>query len=201
MLLGNKKHSEPSIGLISCIILFSIYLTTLLGFYLDKSHFEKNFSTHVVHDWTFKYGKFQTTMEPQVFEETIDLIHRYEHHPSMYLISKYDSILPVLAHRYHALPVINLALDLISSHDIKRCIEQIKKDKPQYVFVDKDILRNLRSEIPEKYGDPRLGEPSEAHGRVSAQLNMKEFFLLIQDDYQPVQKGGLLTVYQKKPGV
>ncbi|MCR9191812.1 MAG: hypothetical protein NXI01_04045 [Gammaproteobacteria bacterium] len=201
MLLGNKKHSKPSIGLISCILLFGIYLATLLGFYLNKLNYEKNFSTHVVHNWEFEYGRFQTTMEPQVFEETIHLIHRYESHPSMYLISKYDSILPVLAHRYQALPVINLALDLISKYDIKRCIEQINKAQPQYIFVDKDILRNLRSEIPEKHGDPQLGDPKEAYGRVSAYLNMKELFLLIQDNYQPIQKGGLLTVYQRKPGV
>ena len=47
------------------------------------------FATHVVHDWKFQYASFQTTMEPQLLTETLDLIERYAPNSSIYLISNF----------------------------------------------------------------------------------------------------------------
>ncbi len=194
--------NQQAIGLIASSILFGMYGIGLLSFYMGRIEYEKIFSTHVVHNWSFQYGKFQTTMQPQLFEETIQLIHRHETHPSMYIISKYDSILPVLAHRYNAFPVVNLILDLISYVDIERCVQVLRDNKPQYIFVDTDIQRDHRSDLLEKYDSMAAhGNYYESYGRVSAHNNVRQLFLRIQNDYEPIEKGRLLTVYQRKPGV
>ncbi|MCX7090915.1 MAG: hypothetical protein NTU48_05640 [Legionellales bacterium] len=184
------------IGLVSMVLL--LYIPSLTLFYKDMARYNKVFATHVVHNWTFQYGVFQTTMAPQLFIESVNLIDQYASGPSMYLISKYDAILPILAHRSHALPVVNLALDLLSHRDIDRCIQAIKVNQPTYLFVDSDIIRDLRGDVllPSSY----LGERTyqESYGRVQVMKNMRQLYYGIQNDYVPLQRGSLITVYKRK---
>jgi hypothetical protein len=184
------------IGLASMVLF--LYIPSLYLFYRNTVHYNKVFVSHVVHNWTFKYGVFQTTMEPQFFSESVNLIDQYASGPSMYLISKYDAILPTLAHRYSALPVVNLALDLLSYRDIDRCIQAIRENKPPYLFVDSDILRDLRGDVllPSSYLGDRTYK--ESYGRVQVMKNMRKLYYGIQNDYAPLQKGSLITVYKRK---
>ena len=191
-----ERITGIEIGLVAMILL--LYIPSLTLFYKDKLRYNRVFSTHVVHNWIFPYGGFHTTMEPQLFAESITLIDKYAPGPSMYLISKYDAILPILAHRSHALPVVNLALDLLSHRDIDRCIQAIRVNKPTYLFVDSDILRDLRGDVllPSSY----LGERTyqESYGRVQVMKNMRQLYYGIQNDYVPLQRGALITVYKRK---
>lgn len=201
VLLGQESHAERKkvhgIGLISCLILFSIYFVVLLTFNSGRAQYERVFSDHIAYNWLFKYGKFQTTMEPQFFADTIRLVDHYETHPSMYMISKYDSILPVLVHRYNALPVVNLALDLASYVDVARCVQTIENDKPEYIFVDTDIGRDHSADIIQDVSQP-IQNLQESTGRALAHVNMQRFFLLIKNNYESVEKGQLLTAYRRK---
>lgn len=198
MLRDKKKEyiMGAKIGLVG-ITLF-LYLPIVYLFYKDTAYYNKVFATHVVQNWSFKYGSFQTTMEPQLFSEAVHLIERYEPNTSMYLISKYDTILPVLAHRYNALPVMNTVLDLLSYLDIDRCIQAIATNRPRYVFVDTDILRDLRNDIwlPSSFVSDHIYK--ESYGRVQAIKNMRKLYEGIQSDYEVLQKGSLITVYKRK---
>lgn len=195
------KKGTVRIGLLVCILLFGFYAVTLVRFYKDRLAYEKNFSTHIVYDWLFRHAKFQTTMHPALFSEAIRFIHHYESHPAMYIISKYDAILPVLAHRYQALPVVNMMLDLMSYDDIERCVQAINRDKPQYIFVDTDIARERRTDIlSESDSLVADGYYHESYVRALAHKSSQQLFVRIQNDYQAIEKGRLLTVYQRKPG-
>ena len=198
------KNSERIIGfkLVLLLTLLLGYLSSLYCFHKEKMSHQRVFDTHVVHNWDFKFARFQTTMMPQLFEETLHLIEKYTPNSAMYLISKYDDILPVLTHRYNALPAVNVALDLISSRDTQRCLQAITLHKPQYVFVDTDIHRDLSNEIISPNSDWRLPNQYEiSFGRVMAIKNMRTLFDAIQADYILLEKGALLSVYQRKVGV
>lgn len=199
------KNPENVIGF-RLALLFSLlflYLPSLYHFHKEKITHQNVFATHIVHNWDFKYAGFQTTMAPQVVDETLRLIEKYTPDSALYLISKYDDMLPILAHRYNALPVVNLALDLISSRDTQRCLQAINWHKPRYVWVDSDIHRDLRGEVVLPYG--LWGASSqyygESYGRFMVMTHMRTLYDAIQQDYILLEKGSLLSVYQRKVGV
>ena len=201
-LLGNKNN--PNMAGIQTALIASvlfIYLPSMYFFYKEKMQYDAIFATHVVHDWKFQYASFQTTMEPQLLTETLDLIERYAPNSSIYLISKYDDILPVLTQRSNALPVVNLALDLLSKRDIERCKQAVRTNNPVYIFVDSDIHRDLRGDVMLFYDPACLNNDYQlSYGRFTAIKNMRTLYDEIQEDYRLIEKGSLLSVYQRKQG-
>ena len=199
------KSPENVIGFRLALLasLLFLYLPSLYHFNKEKMAYQHVFATHVVHNWDFKYAGFQTTMAPKVMDETLRLIEKYTSGSALYLISKYDDMLPILAHRYNALPVVNLALDLISSRDTQRCLQAINWHKPQHVWVDSDIHRDLRGEVVLPYGQwgPSSQYYDESYGRFMVMTNMRTLYDAIQKDYILLEKGALLSVYQRKVGV
>lgn len=198
-LIKHNGKKEVTFKRLPCAILLGVYVVCLLSFYQGRLAYEKIFTTHLVYDWTFDHANFQSTMDPTLFKETIPLIHRYAPGSNMYMISKYDAILPILVNRFNALPVVNLALDLMSQRDINRCIQKIKADNPRYLFADTDIIRDMRGDIFAE--SDSLGKPDhyrESYGRFSAVLNMRQLFYLLKDDYRPIDIGRLITVYEKR---
>lgn len=201
--LGYDTNKETVTGcrLVLLSSLLFLYLPSLYSFNKEKTDHHRVFEAHIVHNWDFKYARFQTTMEPYVFGETVRLIEKYTPDSAMVLISKYDDILPVLAHRYNALPVVNLALDLISNRDTNRCIQAINLNKPQYVLVDSDIHRDLRGDVVLPHGHwGAITQYDESYGRFMVIKNMRTLFDAIQQDYSLLEQGSLLSVYQRKLG-
>lgn len=174
-----------------------IYLPSLVYFNLDRSRLEHIFLTHKVYDWTFKNALFKTTMEPDLFQQSIDLIHKYEKHSGIYLVSKYDAVIPVLSHTYNLVPAVSVALDLISRRELERMLAVIRKNKPQYLFIDTDISRNYNNDIFHA-NDPlaRKGVYMESLGRASIMDNLQNLYLQVKDSYDPVEVGNLITVYK-----
>jgi hypothetical protein len=200
-------HDERQAQILgSYLVLFGsllfLYVPSLYFFYKESSNYSAIFANHIVHHWSLPSGQFQTTMEPAVFSESVQMIDHYlPHAKSMYLISKYDAILPVLAQRYNALPVVNLALDLLAQRDIDRCVQAITTHKPQYLFIDSDIRRDLDGDVMTP--DDCLNVPrnyQESYGRFTVLKNMRSVYNRIQNDYVPIQQGPLLTVYARKAG-
>lgn len=201
----NKEKKTYMFGMQSIVLgtVLLLYLPSLYFFYSDRQHYLQTFSTHIVHKWPFEYGAFTSTMDPQLFGDTLRMIeHHMPHTTSMYLISKYDDILPVLAHRYNGLPVVNLALDLLSNRDIDRCVQAIERDKPQYIWVDSDIHRDLRGDVmlPYDFWEVERNYP-ESYGRFAVMKNMRILYQRIRNEYSPLAQGSLLTVYERKTGL
>ncbi|PJD93180.1 MAG: hypothetical protein CK424_03050 [Legionella sp.] len=183
-------HKGMVLGLLGCI-----YFPSLCYFYQDRAKLEYIFLTHKVYDWTFKHATFKTTMDPELFQQSIDLIHKYEEHPGIYLVSKYDAILPMLSHTYNLVPAVSVALDLISRRDLERMLAVIRENKPEYLFVDTDIMRNYNNDIFHA-NDPlaRKNGYLESVGRASIMDNLRSLYIQVKDAYEPIEEGKLITI-------
>jgi hypothetical protein len=141
-------------------------------------------------------------MDPAYFVESVSLIQQYANSGNgIYIISKYDTVLPFLAKRYSAMPFFDVPWMLLTDHEVNLCIESIRANKPRYLFVDTDIERNLNTQILVS-SIPRVGNAgSESLLRVQRLNLLKDVFTAVKDDYEPDGSRGLLTVYKRKvPG-
>ena len=196
-----KRYNEKFyLDIIFLSTLIFIYVPSSIKFYLDRSSYNKIFESHVVHYFGMQGAKFQSTMEPQLFEQTCDLINKYEKHPYMYLISKYDAILPVITKKYNAIPSVSVSLDLVSNVDAKRFINAITQNNPLYVFIDTDINRNFNGDIYD-ITDNVLGAHAASRDRAQMLINLSRLYRHLTKTYEPIEKGSLVTVYRKKQNI
>lgn len=197
---NNDDKSARLFSTITLTILFFIYLPSLLYFYYGRMQYEKIFKTHVTYHWNTARTGFISTMEPDLFNQAVTLINKYEHHSTIYIISKYDAVLPILASKYSVFPFTDLPLNLISQKEINLVVDIIKHDSPEYLFIDSDITRNFNGEIfniNDVLG--KKGHYQESFGRVSVMTNLRNVYSAISQQYRPIEKGYLITVYKKIP--
>lgn len=79
-------------------------------------------------------------------------------------------------------------------------VDIIKHDSPEYLFIDSDITRNFNGEIfniNDVLG--KKGHYQESFGRVSVMTNLRNVYSAISQQYRPIEKGYLITVYKKIP--
>ena len=198
----NKINFSKAMSLCSVAILIFIYAPSVLVFYLEKTQYDKLFTTHVVHEWRFKNASFRSTMDPLIFEQSINLIEKFEQHNYMYLISKYDSLFTVVANKYNAIPTVNIALDMVTIKDIERFYEVVEKNKPKYIFMDMDITRNFHGDIFH-INDPFVNGKAAGHyigslQRAAMLATMRQLYVKLISSYRPIEQKGLLTAYERK---
>jgi len=167
-------------------------------YYTEKKAYYEIFKDHKTYEWKFDTAEFTSTMNPKYFINSVNLINKYEGQKGIYIISKYDSIIPFLSQKYSAMPYFDVSFFLITKKEIDECINTIRNEKPQYLFVDTDIDRNLNTDIISK-NVPFLGYlHDESVWRVQRLNLLKDIFAAVRNDYRPVEKGYLITVYRKK---
>jgi len=163
----------------------------------QKGEYDNIFKTHVVFRWQFPTASFITTMDPSPFIESVNTIQKYCFENQIYLLSKYDNILPFLAGKYNGLPFIETLSYLIVYEDIQNVIDTIQRNKPIYLFVDTDILRDKSFDSVDA-GVKYLGYLSGRSFLRANKLNLlKQIFLAVEKEYIPVTRGSLITVYQR----
>jgi hypothetical protein len=103
-----------------------------------------------------------------------------------------------LAKKYSAMPFFDLQWFLLTEKEVNLCIERIHTHKPQYLFVDTDMERDLNGEIIT--ADLRFisGLGGESLLRVQRLNLLQDIFTAVKEDYEPVKQGTLLTVYKRK---
>ena len=180
------------------ISFIAIYLFTSIFFYIGKEKISQIFKHHQIYQWNFTNAKFKSTMNPELFQESVKLIHKYDHENGIYLISKYDAILPLLSNTYNKIKAVSVALDMIGKKDMKRMAIPILQKKPKYIFVDTDICRNYINDIYNEYGDFGLFSQAESLGRATVMDNMKQLFFRVNAAYKLIEKGKLISVYEYK---
>ena len=194
-----KRFERLIVGSLIVLALMVVYIPGLLSYYSTRQEYEEIFVTHKTYDWDLDTAKFRSTMNPAYFVDSISLIQAYA--PSdnaIYLISKYDNFLPFLAKKYSAMPFFDLQWFLLTDKEVNLCIERIQTQKPQYLFVDTDIERDLKGEIVTAELRLISGPGGESLMRVQRLNLLKDIFLAVKEDYVPVKQGGLLMVYQRK---
>lgn len=193
------KHFEKIILMILLAIsLIGVYIPGVHKYYSTKTSYYDIFKNHVNFQWDFSSAQFVSTMDPIYFREGVELIQRYSNENGIYILSKYDNILPLLAKKYSAMPYFDVPMFLLSRKDIDNCINTINAAKPEYLFIDTDIERNLNSDILDKTSLTREDLHDESVLRVRRLNLLKEIYNSIRGDYQPIEKSSLITVYKRK---
>lgn len=197
MIVKRSNQAVFTFGLV--IVVFFLYLPLLGHFYYERAKITSVFSNHVVYDWKLKNAMFQSTMEPELFQQSIDLINKYSSSPNIYLISKYDSFLTVIANKYNAIPTVNIALDLISKKITNFFWSRIQQNGPEHIFMDTDINRDFNGDILD-INDHLATQKnySLSFGRAAMLTNLKNLSCRIALLYKPIEKGKLITVYKRR---
>lgn len=188
------------------LIVFSlcaVYIPASFAYYSAKQTFDHVFVDHKTFQWTFKTANFESTMDPRPFLDAVSLIQEFSGvEPAVYIVSKYDNFIPILADKYSAMPFFDVPWFLITSKEIDLCIERLVERKPAYVYVDTDIERSLNGDVVVgKFpieGNYEDGIGIESRMRVERLNLLKTIYSAIKDDYEPVKKGILLTAYKRK---
>ena len=96
-----KKYENVIISALSIALFFTLYLPSLKDYHLAENNFKKIFVDHKIYQWDFPTAKFKSTMNPAYFYNAVSLIKKYSSGTdSIYMVSKYDTILPFLAGKY-----------------------------------------------------------------------------------------------------
>lgn len=166
-------------------------------FYPSIKEYNRIFDTHKIYNWNFDIAKFKSTMNPLYFEESVKLIKKYEKENFLYIISKYDNLLPFLSNKYSAMPYIELNSYIVTNKEFNNTVGVLIKDKPKYLFADTDISRSLLYDtinVKVKY----FGYLSNRSIIRSQRLDiLNKVFSKIKKYYKPIEKGYLITVYER----
>ena len=197
-----KRYEQ---GLVSVLIVGSlgfVYVPGLYAYYTAKTEYEMVFETHRTYEWKLERAQFRSTMDPKYFVDSVSLIQQYANPENgIYIISKYDNLLPFLAKKYSAMPFFDVQWFLLTDKEVRLCIERIQNGKPPYLFVDRDIERSLNGEILVAEV-PFVSLPGgESLLRVQRLSLLKDIFTAVKDDYELEMSRGLLTVYRRKGSV
>lgn len=198
---SNLKTKYPKIHsiVISLVLIFSVifYANSTQDYFASIQKFNNIFKTHKVYEWNMPHTNFISTMNPEYFEDSIRLIKKYSKNNGIYMISKYDSFLPIISSKYSNMPFIEVSNFLTSKKEIELNINTIKIEKPEYIFVDKDIDRDFAQDIVWNEYEFKyiFYESMWRYQRLSL---LKDIFNAVRKDYEPVESSYLLTVWRNK---
>ena len=191
------KHSAYG----SVIILsFIIYMNSVSKVLRGKSQYEQIFKNHKIYNWEFDRAKIESTVDPVYFSEAISLIYKYNGvSPLICIISKYDNILPFLAHKSSIMPFHDLKWYNITDKELQKSIDKIKTLQPEYIYVDSDINRNYNNDIVPASLSNFGYLHEESVWRAERLKLMAKIFYDVSDRYQLIESGRLMSVYKKIP--
>lgn len=188
----------------ACSIIISVFICIMTGYYYsDYQHEEKSYIKNVksmkIFEWNIPGAHIKTTMNPEIFNDSIDIIHDFTNksQKSIYMISRFDSILSLLSRKYSALPHFNISPFIATKKEYQLIIDSFNKNKPQYIFVDNDI--NIPCEF-DMVQTKFFGAYYHSESIIQL-LQMRELYHIykdvIENKYRPVAKSKLITVYEK----
>jgi hypothetical protein len=199
--ISQAKDEGGRQSIVLTILVVFVYLPASVSFYWGQSAYNQTFKNHQLFYWPFEKAHLVSTMEPALFEESVNLIKRYSaNNNGIFIISKFDHILPILASKYSAMPYNELPTNLASPREVKVASEFILKNKPAFLFVDSDIGLALNGEIPNE-SDPvtiQLGSFGEARARVMVLQGLNEVYIRVASKYERCEAGRLISVYCRK---
>jgi hypothetical protein len=170
------------------------------AFRASKTEYYRQVQGHQVHPWSLETARFKTTMPPEGFGDSVDLIRKYAAADGgIYMISKYDYMLPVLARKYSRMEYPNLAYFLVTTREVDHINRQLETERPRFIFVDSDVM--LDGQLWTVNNFMTLSDPSlfyENRLRLSRLNELKKIFLNVQDRYRLVEKGPLISVYERR---
>ena len=162
-----------------------------------RDEYQGLMDSHQVYEWDLERAKLTSTMDPRYFQNGVELIQKYSQGPSVHIISKYDNFLPFLAGRYSAMPYFEMSKFLISPRETALCVERLLTDRPEYLFVDTDIRRDYVADMVHRFSKQGIINPLSRSHVAQMQL-MQKVFATVQDQYELVEQGLILSVYKRR---
>jgi hypothetical protein len=182
-------------------VVVPIFLLTMAAadsYYTDKQEFYKNFADHRVYRWQFPRAKVITTVNPSSLAEAVSLMDNYAGDDNgVFIISRYDNLLPFLARKYSRMPLFELPWALVSREDTAAAVESIEKNRAQFLFVDTDI--DLTNEPFDPWNTLFFSnfDRNERASRYGRLLELKRVFDGVRNNYRIIAKGNLVSVYER----
>ena len=186
----------------------SVLLVVSSGYYfycdknLGKKLFSDNFKNHQTYQWDLKRAKIISTIDPQPIADSLALIQEYSpmRHSGIYIISKYDNLLPFMAGRYSLMPHFSLAGYLMNEKAFRAAVNTIKSAAPLYFYVDKDIEAEPNDLWVEMMSTEEASEflSRERAARFDRCALLKNIFEEVSSGYSKIGEKGLLAVYKRK---
>lgn len=184
--------------------LLLIYIAASANFVKYQRSYNETFKNHQLYSWQFENVSITSTMDPELFEGAAKLIEQYSpNNKGIYIISKYDHILPVLAGKYSAMPYNELLTNLVSPKEVEVAAKAISAGKPGVLFVDSDIGRavDINSRLQFDNGVVHLhdlfGSVIFREGNILSPLGL--VFENVEDRYIKCGAGKVISVYCLKP--
>ncbi len=164
-------------------------------FYRQKAFFINNFVIHTAYNWNLEKAKIVTTINPKPIMESISLIQRYSpNDKGIFILSKYDNLLPFLANRYSKMTFFEMTWHLVSERESKKAIATILAAKPELIFIDSNLPDGMYdpwSKLFYGWWDP------ERNSRLGRYRELQKVIESVSFGYSLVEKGTLISVYQR----
>ena len=181
------------------VVVAIVYIGSVSRVQLNKRQYEKIFEHHKTYEWNMDRAHIISTMNPVYFQDGVDLIQKYSKGQNgIYIVSEYDNFLPFLAHKYSLMPFFDLKWYLITPKELDKSIKTLENKKPEYLFVDTGIDRDLSNEIIDSKL-PKIGYlHEESVWRAQRLKLLNVVFQGVASEYQLIEKGHLISVYKRK---
>lgn len=197
-----KLKSFVSKDKVSVLLLFAFIFSSSL-YFMEEIKIKKARDNHMTYDWKFEAAQIKSTANPLLLEKSVNLIKKYSNKSqSIYMISKYDNLLPILAGKYNLFPYNELVTNLVTYKDIDYVAKFLTEQKPEYIFVDRNI-RNFHFGQIVNPKDPYLKELHNGYpyeSSVARGLMLYNLTLLyesfLRPQYEPIESDGLITVFR-----
>ncbi|MGB8931649.1 MAG: hypothetical protein WCC48_10425 [Anaeromyxobacteraceae bacterium] len=193
---GLGRYGAPALLAVS----LATFPVNYHSFRVSKNEYYREVQGHTVYQWNLEAARFKTTMPPGYFSNSIDLIKKYSaNDDGIYMISKYDYMLPVLARKRSRMLYPNLPYFLVTSREVGDINRQLEAERPKFIFVDSDVM--LDGQLWTVNNFITLSTQSlfnENQLRLSRLNELKNIFLTARDHYQLVEKGRLIDVYARR---
>lgn len=191
-LLNIAKHAI-TIALIILALPYAFKIYTA-----EKSLYLNNFRDHNVYAWNFDRANIVSTANPELINDSIATIRKHSgsNNPKIYIISKYDNILPFISNRYSAMPIFELSSFLFSSKESDAAIERLKYYSPTIIFVDTTLDKCPGLEWVKIYSNNSM--LTERMSRCSRYALLADIFHSIESDYEKIDGNAMISVYRRK---
>ncbi len=200
-LAGMQANEENKVIALSAIALaLAVYMPTFVPYVKDQRDFYREFEDHKTYQWEFPTAKFVTTMDPMYFQDAVGLIQKYEKSEGIYILSKYDNIVPFLAGKYSAMPFVEVGLSLVTDKEMVQTIGVVNDKQPEFIFIDTDITRSYLGDVYERESKVTewLGTYDSSRGRAMVLGSFQRLYGEVKDQYQLVERGLLISVYKRR---